>query len=195
MASYWDWLPALITAGATIYGVNQKSQATNQATKQLADANNQSTQILQENRTAASPGLLATQDIIGRGSTLTPAQELAVADSRDQALNALKGSSLRGSARATSAIVADTDKRVRDNFMSQNQGQADAAATGLSGQYFGSGTQVSQGLVNGGNIQAANTLGQGALQGQAIGDVGALIADQVKTNLQNERGSSYAKVQ
>jgi len=195
MASFWDAiLPTLITAGVTYYGFKTQSKANDQAANQMTKANQQGTAVLQENRAAASPGLLATQGIISRGSTLTPQQEMAVDDSRQEALNALKGSSLRGSARTTSAVVADTDKRVRNAFMDQNQNRADNAALGLSGQYFSAGRDVSKGLVDTGDIAAANTLGQGALRGQAIGDIGALIADQVKDNMQKERDSSYARV-
>lgn len=214
--SFWDFVPALITAGATVYGVKQASKSSDAAAKQMTDATKAGTDAtlhgldmakkeLDINRTAASPGLMATQALISRGSALTPQQEMAVADSRDQALNALKGSSLRGSARATSAIVSDTDQRVRNAFMDQNQNRADSAATGLASQYFGAGNMmsnnatqagnaVSQGLLNTGAINSANTMGQGTLRGQAIGDIGAVIADQVKESIRKDRDSSYQKV-
>lgn len=195
MAGYWDLLlTAALPAAATYYGMKMQSDANNKATAQMTKANDASLGVLKENRTAASPGLIATQGIINRGAALTPEQEMAVADSRDQALNALHGSSLRGSARATSAIVSDTDKRVRNNFMTQNQNRADSAAIGLAGQFFGAGRDVSQGLISGGDIQGSNTIGQGQLRGQAVGDIGAIIADQVKDSLQKERTSSYARV-
>lgn len=195
MAGYWDLLlTAALPAAATFYGMKTQSKANNQATAQMTKANDASLGVLKQNQAAASPGLTATQGIINRGAALTPQQEMAVADSRAQALNALKGGSLRGSARATSAIVSDTDNRVRNNFMAQNQGRADSAAVGLSSQYFGAGKDVSQGLVSGGDIQGSNTIGQGQLRGQAVGDIGALIADQVKDSLQKERTSSYARV-
>ena len=216
MASFWDFLPTALTIGATLYGADQSSKANTQAANTMAKAQTAGTAAqvdalklaqheLDVNRTAASPGLLATQEIINRGSRLTPEQELAVTDSRAQALNALKGSSLRGSARATSAVVSDTDQRVRNNFMSQNQNQANSAALGLGGQFFSAGQNlantaaktgdvISQGLVNTGDIYGANTIGQGALRGQAIGDVGAVIADTIKDGVKKERDSSYSKV-
>lgn len=216
MASFWDFVTPLIPVAATLYGLNQTTKASNKAADTMAAAQEHGTdaqleglkmakQELAVNRTAASPGLLATQEIINRGATLNPAQLQAVEDSRQTSLNALKGSSLRGSARATSAIVADTDKRVRDNLMQQNQTRADTAATGLSSQYFGAGNNmannstaaggvISQGLVNTGDINAANTIGQANLRGQAIGDIGATIADTIKDNVQKERDSTYKKV-
>lgn len=218
--SFWnfvkDILPTVVAAGATIYGAQQASDSNNKAAQTLTGAQtaataaqvqglNMAKQELDVNRRAASPGLMATQEIIARGARLTPEQELAVADSRDQALNTLKGSSLRGSAKATSAIVADTDNRTRSNFMSQNQQRADSAAQGLAGQYFGAGTNIannasqtgnaiSQGLLDTGTIQASNTIGQGALRGQTIGDVGAIIADSLKGDMTKERDSSYQRV-
>ncbi len=214
--SFWDFLPAALTIGASLYGTSQASKANNKAADTMAGAQKSGTAAqlagieaakkqIAIDQAAASPGLLAEQAVINRGSALTPEQELQVADSREQALNALKGSSLRGSARATSAIVADTDQRVRDNLMQQNLNRADTAAAGLSGQYFNAGnslannatnagTVASQGLVNTGDINAANSIGQGKLTGQAIGDVGALISDNVKNNLQQTRNSTYAPV-
>lgn len=213
--SYWDFLPTLITAGATIYGAKQASASNDRAAQQATQASKAATtaqveglnaarQELAVNRQAASPGLLATQEVIARGAALTPQQQQAVEDSRQQALNSIKGSSLRGSARATSAIVSDTDTRVRNAFMDQNQARADNAAQNLSTQYFGAGNSIantaaqkgsaiSQGLVDAGNIAASNTLGQGTLRGQAIGDVGSVIADQIKSSMQEKRDSSYGK--
>ncbi len=215
--SFWgNILKVALPAAATLYGAKmasdankeaaqQATQATQDATKAQTDALELSKKNLEVNQRAASPGLLRTQEIIARGAKLTPEQEQSVQDSRNQAINALKGSSLRGSARATSALISDTDKRVRNNFMTQNQNSADTAARSLAGQYFGAnqnlannavktGNSVSQGLVNQGNIQASNTLGQGALQGQAIGDVAAIIADSAKNDFQEKRESSYESV-
>ena len=214
--SFWDFVPALVTAGATLYGVNQASKATQKAADTLKQANNNATNVemagldaaknvVAQNQSAASPGLLAQQEIINRGSALTPEQEQAVADSRTQAINSLKGSSLRGSARATSAIISDTDNRVRNNFMTANQRDADQAAGTLSGQYFTAGNSLasnatdagkaaSTGLMNSGNIDASNLTGQAKLSGQAIGDIGAVIADQVKSNISDQRNSSYKQV-
>lgn len=210
--SFWDFLPTLITVGATIYGAKQASKSNDKAAQQATQASkaatnaqvaglNQAREELAVNRQAASPGLLATQEVISRGAALTPQQQQAVADSRQQTLNSIKGSSLRGSARATSAMVADTDTRVRNAFMDQNQARADNAAQNLSQQYFGAGNNmantaaqtgsaVSRGLIDAGNIAASNTIGQGTLRGQAIGDIGAVIAQQAKDQI---RDTSYGK--
>lgn len=211
--SFWNFIKDVAPIAATIYGASQTSKASNAATQQANQANKDATQIqlksledanrnLEVNRAAASPGLLRTQEIIARGSTLTPEQIMAVEDSRREGINALKGSSLRGSARATSAIVNDIDTRQRNNFMATNQSNADSAAKGLATQYFGAGADVanlqakqgtvaSQGLINSGNLIAQNTLGQAATRGNAIGDISAILTNKAKQSIQDERDQNY----
>jgi hypothetical protein len=153
----------------------------------------------------ASPGLLALQGIVNRSEALTPEQTLALDDARRKSLDALQGGSLRGSARATAATVNDVDGRMRTEFMAQNRGRADSAAGALSGQYFNAGNNiadlnmqggksVSSGLLNTGDINAANELGQGTIQSRAIGDIGAIIADQLKNSETKKRDSSYETI-
>lgn len=212
--SFWDSiLKVALPAATTIYGSYQTQKSSAKAAQQAVNAQNAATQAqvsglnqtqqtLQANQDAAAPGLLRTQEVISRGSTLTPEQEQAVEDSRRQSLNALQGSSLRGSGRATSAIVSDVDRRTRNAFMDQNRNAADSAAAGLTNQYFNAGnniagtsaqkgTAVSTGLLNTGSVNAANTLGQGASRGQVIGDIGAIISDQAKQKSNEKRESSY----
>jgi hypothetical protein len=92
---------------------------------------------------------------------------------------------------------------VRNQFLTQNQGRADAAASGLSGQYFNagnnlqnsivnSGKAVSSGLTTAGDITASSMLGQAGVQGKAIGDIGAIIADEIKNK--QKRPSNYNDV-
>lgn len=216
MASYWDWLPAAITAGATLWGASQQAKTTEKAANTAAKAQAGATAAEQKaidvaqgqmrtQQAAASPGLMAIQDVIGRGEGLTPAQELALSDARRTTLDTLQGGSLRGSARATAATVNDVEGRMRTGFMDTNRQRVDQAASNLSGQYFNAGNNIadlslatgksaSAGLLNTGDINAANTMGQGIIKGQAIGDIGAVIADQMKQNDREKRDSSYKAV-
>lgn len=213
MASFWDFLPTIVTAGATIYGAKQASDVKEKAASQALSAQQGATAAEQEaikvaqrnmerQQQMASPGLMALQSIIGRGEQLTPAQMIALEDARRTSLDSLQGGSLRGSARATAAVVNDVEGRMRAGFMDSNRSRADQAASNLSGQYFNAGNNISdlnlksglsasQGLMNTGEINAANTIGQGAVKGQAIGDLGAIIADQVKRSSVESRDSSY----
>ncbi len=222
MAGFWDFLPTALSVAATLYGTKQASDANNKAAQTLSAAQtagtnaavaglNTAKQVTQANQGAASPGLLAEQAIVNRGTTLTPAQEQAVADSRTTAINAMNGTGLRGSARATAATIADVDKRERDNFMQQNQNNANTAAGTLTGDYFNAGNNlatnatntgavISQGLTNTGDVNASNQIGQGKMAGQAIGDIGATIANTVKNGIVQRNiaatpaPSSYSKV-
>ena len=214
--SFWDFLPKVIEAGATVYGAVKASDASNKAASQATQASQKSSDVelenlriaqenLQRNQNAASPGLLALQEQVNRGATLTPDQEIAVEDSRRQSINNLRGGGLRGSARATSAVISDTDNRVRSRFMEQNQNQSDNASRSLSGQYFNAGNAMSnnqanqgqvasRGLTDRGNIQASNTLGQAELRGNAIGDVGAIISDQIKQGISKDMDNKHGGV-
>ncbi len=218
--SFWDFAlkmaPTVIEAGATILGAKESSKASNQASERLIDAQNRATDAelkaleaaratqLQQQQ-AASPGLIAQQQIVGQGDALTPLQMRQLDDARRKTADSLQGGSLRGSARATSATIADVEGRMTDQFMDSNRKRADSAASMLAGQYFGAGNQisnlqqktgasVSNGIVNTGEVDAANTMGQAAIKGNAIGDIGALIADQFKSDQQKKRDSSYQPV-
>lgn len=220
MASIWDWVtklaPAVISGGATIYGASQAASANKDATrtanaataagtKAQTDALMRSEQILREQQAAASPGLMHMQQIVGRGDALTPAQIAALDDARRVSIDALQGGSLRGSARATADTVRKVDGDMRTGFMDSNRNRADSAASGLAGQYFGAGNSivsqnnqagqaVSQGLINTGNNNANLVTANAGIQGKAIGDIGAIIADQLKTDASNKRNSSYGNV-
>ena len=210
---FWDWVPKAVEIGATLWGAKQQSDTQNQAANTAVQANQAATaaalegnrvatSAMERQQAAASPGLMHVQEVIGRGEGLTPAQELSLNDARRTTLDTLHGGSLRGSARATVAAVQDVDGRMRADMIDRNRARADTAATNLSGQYFNSGNQIanlntsagnvaSAGLINTGNVESANTMGQGIIKGQAIGDIGAIIADQLKSDDNKKRDSSY----
>ena len=98
--SFWgSILKVAVPAAVSLYGMKTQSDANDEAAEQATRATQASTkaqtdalriaeQNLEKNRQAASPGLMATQEIITRGSDLTPEQEMAVENSRRQSLNA-----------------------------------------------------------------------------------------------------------
>lgn len=205
MASFWDFIPAIIGAAATVYGAVEKSSADKTAASEETAAQtaataaqvqgyNNAAAVTATNQAAASPGLMADQAIIARGTALTPAQEQAVADANTQSISALNGTGLRGSAQAVAATVANTTNRNTATFEQNNQNNVNTAAGQLTGQYFQAGNNLasdasqignvtSQGLVNTGNIEGSNTVGQGNLVGNAIGAVGATVANVGKSAL------------
>lgn len=217
----WDWVadlaPTLIKAGTTIYGANQKSNAYEDATatsvaaqKAATDreiaAREQANVLLKQQQQAASPGLTALQGVIGRSDQLTAAQIQALDEARRTTLDSLQGGALRGSARATAATVSNVDGTMRNQMLSQNQQRADNAASSLAGQYFntgntianntaGTGQVVSQGLTNVGQLQSNNAINQGTINGTAIGDIGAVIADTVKASQNQKRDRAYTSTE
>ena len=216
MASFWDWVPTVIEAGVSLWGSSKASSANDKATQAAIDAQNRATkaqtdalqlaeQKQKEMQLAASPGLMQTQQIIARGEALTPEQKLALDDARRQGIDALQGGSIRGSARATTAVLNDLENRMRTGFMGQNRDRADAAASSLTGQYFNAGNNVSNltgqqgqvlssGLMNNGQNLVNSIQNDAAIKGTAIGDIGAVIADQLKTIQNQKRASSYDQV-
>lgn len=216
MASIWDWVPALIAGGASIFGTVQSTNANKDATKAAnaataagtkaqTDALLRTEQIMREQQAAAAPGLMRTQQIMGGADTLTPAQLAALDDARRTSIDALQGGSLRGSARATADTVRKVEGDMRTGFLDSNRGRADNAAATLTGQYFGAGNNIaqannqagqalSQGLISAGNNNANLITANAGIQGKAIGDIGAIIADQIKSDASNKRNSSYGSV-
>lgn len=217
----WDWVadlaPTLIETGVKAYGANQQSKAYNSATntavaaqKAATDreiaAREQANVLLKQQQQAASPGLTALQGVIGRSDQLTPAQVQAIDDARRTTLDSLNGGALRGSARATAATVADTTNRVTNQMLSQNQQRADSAAGSLAGQYFNTGNSIanntagtgqvaSQGLTSVGQLQSNNAINQGTINGTAIGDISAVIADTVKASQNQKRDRAYTSTE
>ena len=225
--SFWDFVPNLIEAGTKVWGtidalntqdqsaqvaqqsLNQQNVLQQQATAEEQAAIDIARQNTLDQQRQASPGLMQMQDIINRGTGLTPDQMRAMDDARRKTADTLQGGSLRGSARATAATIADVEGRLRDSYIQQNQNRADAAASNLSGQYFNAGKNVadlslktgasaSQGLMNtgqnvaqGGQNQINTLQNETAIRGQAIGDIAATIAEQIKADNAKNRQSIY----
>lgn len=210
-SSFWNWAPTLLQIGTTIWGASKQADATQAAAQTAANAQNNATaaqlqgielarQTMQQQQAAASPGLVAMQNTVTRGNALTDAQRTALDEARRTAIDSLRGSGLRGSARATTATVGKIEGDMRNQYLDANQNRADQAAQTLSGQYFnagnntanlqtGAGNAVSQGLTSVGDINASSQLGTATTTGKAIGDIGAIIADEIKSN--QKRDSSY----
>jgi len=217
----WDWVadlaPTLIETGVKAYGASQTSKSYNDATAAQVAAQQAATErelaareeantLLKQQQQAASPGLTALQGVIGRSDQLTPAQIQALDEARRTTLDTLQAGSLRGSARATAATVSNVDGTMRNNMLSQNQTRADNAAGTLAGQYFSTGNTIanntvqsgqtaSQGLTSIGGLQSQNSINQGAINGTAIGDISAVIADSVKESQTKKRDEQFQENQ
>ncbi len=182
-----NWLPAALMTGATIYSATTASNANRQAAQIQANAINQSTALANQRFQAvqqqAAPGIAYQQQAIQQAGTggLTAAQNIAVDDARKQAVNAMSVSGLRGSGAAVTDAVRRVEAGTTANFMDQNQGRADRAATALSSQYFGAanamGANDTRAGYATGQIGADLTTSDASLRGRAIGDIATIIAD------------------
>lgn len=187
--SWFDWVPAIITGAADIYGNITKNDANNQAagisqdatrtaTGQLVSGLNQSIGSYDASKTndtnmqqQSAPGVYQQQKAIADQNVLTPAQQLAIDQARQQNATQLAASGLGGSGRANVASNQFVTDNTTANFMNQNRARADTAGSALSGQYFNAGQDINTQNTNIGNAQqkigqanAASTLDIGAIQ-------------------------------
>lgn len=199
--SFFDWLPQVIQAGTTIFNAVDQSNSNNDAAEIYAQsqrdalaaknaAQAQAQQVVQQQQALAAPAVARQQQIIARGDALTPVQQQQIADARRSTINALGASGLRGSGAATVAGVRDVEGRLGAQFTQQNRSAADSAASSLSGQYFSSGNNLANSLVQSGNnagqaitnigdTNAALPIANSKISGQAIGDIGGIIASEL----------------
>lgn len=225
--SWYDWVPQIASSifadinsnNANATASQQAITATNAATaaqvagqkaaQQSYDASKANDAALQGQSAA---GVAQQQQAIAQSNTLTPAQQLALAEARRQTVNSLNSSDLRGSGRATVAAVKNVDDTMTAQLMDANRARGDQAASALSGQYFNAGQNANTqnaniaasqqqvgkdqgtGINQVGNIQAGNTVNtanndtntagyvSNQVTGSALNDIGSTIAAQTKRN-------------
>lgn len=194
MASWLDtflsdgkWLPAALMAGATLYSASAASDANVKAAKLQADAINRSTalanQRFQQVQQQTAPAVAHQQAVIQQAGAggLTPVQKIAVDDARAGTIAAMSASGLRGSGKAVTDAVRRVETGTTANFMDQNAGRADRAATSLSSQFFGAANAMGANDVRAGyatgQIGADATTADATLRGRALGDIATIIND------------------
>lgn len=198
-------IPVAIGAGIAAHG-NEK------AAGQVAAANANASRVLAE-RTAAAraqlqpvadrslPGVNYLRNIVAADpnagvvdpAALTPGQQIQLNDTRRDAHRAVVAGPLRGSGRATSAVLNDVVARSRagfydanrarnDQLIRENKQRGDQSAQTLAGQNFGANTamagqDVNLGVQLGGNImrtgetQAGATVANTKVVGDSVGRV------------------------
>lgn len=198
----WDWLPSVVTIGATLFGAYEgnKTAQQNKQTAQTAitgatNAQERGIEAAKANAAnlqgQASAGLIQEQNVMGRADKLTPAQQIGLDDATRTELDALQGGNLRGSARATVAAVDDVRNRGYEADLQANQQRADAAGAALSGQYFNAGNNINNLNLQAGNVASAGLISnasagintnsnQNTITGQAIGNIGSVISNGIK---------------
>lgn len=174
--SWWN----AFKVGSSLLGTLGSIAANKKATKTATASLVQKQQDLKKLQAAAQPGITQQYNTIARQNVLTPAQQTAINTARDTTLTALNQGGLRGSGRATVAAVKDVEGTLRNQYLDANRTRADSAASSLAGNYFNAGTNAAQVSPQIGETHGTNTLATAIQTGKAIGDIGALIADEQK---------------
>lgn len=109
--------------------------------------------------TAAGPSYL--RRVITGSTALTPTQQAERDELRRSTLNTLSAGGLRGSGRAVTAAIRDTESDFTNRALDTNQRRADQAANAFASPYF-----------NAAGDAARSHIGEGAFAGQNIYDAG-----------------------
>lgn len=200
-----NFIGAVIGAAASLIGSKMASKSNKQAAATAAEASDKDialrreglefvkdTQAKIDKRTA--PAL----DYIGRlvaapPAVLTPEQARAREAILRSSSSQLNRSGLGGSGRAKAAVLGETDARFMDKSIETNRRRGDVAASGLAGPYFTSNmntaSNVNNALAgigtvtnNAGITQANAKTASGQIRSDAIGTIGGIIANEVKSS-------------
>lgn len=218
--SWFDWVPTLLNVGGALESRSIANAGANQASQIEADAATRGAQAQvdaanaakgyyassitndQNMQQQAAPGVANQQMAIAQQNTITPAQQLALDQERQQEQQSLAAGGLAGSGRASVAGQNFLNQNATAGFMQQNRQRADTAGSALSQQYFTAGQNINQQNANSATagINAGRAVGAGitaageaqaggvtqtanndvATTGQAINDIGAQIAAENK---------------
>lgn len=223
--AFWDdlsgffsessFLGPLLLGGAVVGSAVISSQANDRAAAVAADSRNRELAAIEAgNRAAqerfdqqqaqAAPAVSQLRTIaMTPPGTLTPEQQQGLEDARRSTLRSLNASGLRGSGRATTAVIKSVESDARNRAVATNQARSDAATQQLANQGFAAGTNAAnvdsrtgtavgaaerQAGTTAANLQTA----QGAIQGQALADVASIIAGGQKARASRFRDISAA---
>jgi len=188
----------------------------NEAAQQALDASKAETQALySQTQDVTAPGVAYLRTTVANQNELTPAQQQRLEQLRRSVTSQLRGSSFAGSGRTAAALFRQAESDFTNNALDQNRARADAAASTLANQNFsarqgvagsaasygvnranlatGNASQVGQVLANQGETAANATTATGNVMGQAVGDVGSVIAAQNRESRYADRMKEIEK--
>lgn len=196
-------LGSVFDVGSTVAGAYLQTQANKSAAKDIKkaeqerndlirQANQQAQQQYADYQARAEPANVYLRRLIAtEGGGLTPGQTQELQDVRRSTRNQLASSGLRGSGRATTAALRNVEADTLGRFTEENRTRAQQAANVLGGQGFqatnagvnagfNTAQQTGEGLRSIGVTQGSSDIANARLQGQALGDISALIASDIK---------------
>lgn len=174
-------IPAAIGAGITTYGnqraANTIAGASNQAAAAMAERARIARETMRPIADRTAIGVDHLRNIVAAPQQLTPAQQIAMQDAQRNAHRTVTAGPLRGSGRATAAVLNDVTNRTHAGFLEANRARADNAAGVLAGQNLAANTtmagqDVNLGVQLGGQINKAGEAQAGATTANAkvLGD-------------------------
>jgi hypothetical protein len=192
----------ILNVGAQVAGTIIGAQANKNAAKKAAAAAQGQAKARQEGLrqageefegiagdTATAPTYL--RRVVAGANTLQPWQRAALEDARRDSMRSVLRSGLRGSGRAVTAALSKVDADLRNRFLESNQQRSDRAASELAQPHFNArsrlaatyadtGEALGEGIYEAGINKAQAGLANANLIGRTIGDVGSVIAGELK---------------
>jgi len=198
-----EFLSTAALGGFMVYGANQSAAANEKAAMIAADSAKRQTAAIRENNLLSqqrfeqtqketAPALTYAKTILASDPhKLTPQQSQQVEEARRDTVRGLSASGLIGSGRAVTDAVRKVEGDLKGRLIDNNLQRADAAASGLAGQYFSANVQRAMIDQNqGGQLArvdqsaAENTANAGLstarVTGAAMGDIASLINSDLK---------------
>lgn len=199
----YSLIPSLIETGTSLVGTALGLRANKNATERYMEAqrlrdqairegNQEALRILEEIMAETQPAVAGLRRIAAEDPrTLRPAQQTALADARRITANRLATTGLRGSGRAEVAAVRDVEGRLKGDMIESNLARQERSLSQLASPYFqaqtgraniaaGQGPQIAGLYGETGEAGQRQELAKGHLYGQAIKDIGSVIAEAQK---------------
>lgn len=197
------FLGDIVKAGATVFSTVSQINANKDAASiagQAAERQRASIQAgdadairrLDEIRETSAPAVSQLRTTaITPVNMLQPDQEQQLEELRRNSLRGLNASGLRGSGRATTAVLRNVESDFRTKAIGENRDRRDQAARTLAGPFFsattgqanvaaGEGVRLGEIDFRVGEDQADAGINNASLRGQALADITSILADSAK---------------
>jgi len=197
--------------GADYYTSSQSQKANKEAAETVAqgynnqanairEGNEQAQRRFEEIRSETKPGISYLREVTDADPyQLTEGQRQDLEDVRRASINSLNQSGLRGSGRAVTEAVRGIETGYRGNAIDSNLNRSQQAASQLAGDYsqasinsasadLSTGARLGSLGVGGDEAKANAKVANEELQGEAIGSIQSLIANEEKEGRKSKYG-------
>jgi hypothetical protein len=183
---------AVISSSANRRAADVAANTAAAQTAEIRRANEAAQARFDAMQTAAEPGVTGLRAVaLQTPATLTPEQQAGYEDINRAAVRTASAGGLRGSGRATTAIINKAQSDFRNRAIADNRARQDAAQRSLSQPFFSAGTGAANvdvatgrdiaGITGRAGETAANLeTAQGGVYSSALSDIAAVINDKTK---------------